>query len=60
MDIEFHYWLTGLVAHRAGFSKEESLTIAHASEYVDENDISHEILDRSGIFQNMGYDLAVF
>jgi hypothetical protein len=48
MDIEFHYWLTGLVAHRAGFSKEESLTIAYASEYVDENDISHEILDRSG------------
>jgi len=46
MDIEFHYWLTGLIAYRAGFSKQDSQTIAYASEYVDENDISYTIIDR--------------
>lgn len=46
MDIEFHYWITGLVAYRAGFSEVEALTIAHASEYVDENDISYSIINR--------------
>lgn len=46
MDIEFHYWLTGIVAYRAGFSKDDALTIAYASEYVDENDISYSVIDR--------------
>jgi hypothetical protein len=48
MDTEFHYWITGLVAKRAGFSEEESATIAYASEYVDENDISYYIKNRDG------------
>lgn len=47
MDIEFHYWITGLVAFRAGFSRNEALTIAYASQYVDENDINYAILNRS-------------
>lgn len=46
MDIEFHYWITGLVAFRAGFSRNEALTIAYASQYVDENDINYAILNR--------------
>jgi len=43
MDTEFHYWLTGLIAKRAGFTDQESHTIAYASEYVDENDITYYI-----------------
>ncbi len=46
MDIEFHYWITGIIADRAGFSKEEAQTIAYSSEYVDENDISYSIINR--------------
>ncbi len=48
MDIEFHYWITGLIATRAGFDEDEAKTIAYASEYVDENDISIEVKDRRG------------
>lgn len=48
MDIEFHYWITGLVAQRAGFTPAESQTIAYAAQYIDENDISYTILDREG------------
>lgn len=48
MDTEFHYWMTGLVAKRAGFNDEEAATIAYASEYVDENDINYSIKNRDG------------
>ena len=48
MDIEFHYWITGLVALRAGFNADEAKIIAYASEYVDENDVSIKVQDRSG------------
>ncbi|MEW5905060.1 MAG: DUF6765 family protein [Pseudomonadota bacterium] len=48
MDIEFHYWITGYLAQRAGFDQDAAHTIAYASQYVDENDISYEIEDRSG------------
>lgn len=47
MDIEFHYWITGLIAKRAGFTHSEAQTIAYASEFVDENDVCLEIVDRS-------------
>jgi len=40
MDTEFHYWMTAIIAERAGFSHEEARTIAYASEYVDENDVA--------------------
>lgn len=43
MDTEFHYWVTGLIALRAGFTPEESQIIAYSSEYVDENDVSIEV-----------------
>lgn len=43
MDTEFHYWLTGLIAKRAGFTDDEAQTIAYASEYVDRNDVGHTI-----------------
>lgn len=43
MDTEFHYWMTAIIAERAGFSREEAGTIAYASEYVDENDVCIEV-----------------
>ena len=46
MDQEFHYYITGLIAKKAGFNKEETSIIAYSSEFVDENDICFEILDR--------------
>ncbi len=39
MDLEFHYYLTYLIAARAGFSSDDSLTIAYSCQYVDDNDI---------------------
>lgn len=48
MDIEFHYWITGLVARKAGFSEEEARTIAYASQFTDDNDRILEVQDRSG------------
>lgn len=48
MDTEFHYWMTGCIARRSGFSVEEARTIAHACELVDRNDVSLEIESRSG------------
>ena len=47
MDIEFHYWITGIVAREAGFSEDEASTIAYSSQYVDENDVSITVKDRS-------------
>lgn len=37
MDHEFHYSMTYLVAARAGFSPQDALIIAHASQSVDDN-----------------------
>lgn len=47
MDFEFHYYITGIIAHRAGFTKEESTIIAHASQLVDDNSFIYTIKDRS-------------
>ena len=46
MDTEYHYWITGMLAYRAGFSEVDALTIAYASEYVDENDVNYTIVQR--------------
>jgi hypothetical protein len=48
MDTEFHYYMTGIIAKAAGFTEHEAKTIATASEYVDENDVSLTVEDRSG------------
>lgn len=37
MDKEFHYYLTYLIAARAGFQYDDALTIARACQAVDEN-----------------------
>lgn len=43
MDTEFHYWMTAIIAERAGFTREEATTIATCAEYVDENDCAIEV-----------------
>jgi hypothetical protein len=47
MDIEFHYWLTAIIAHRAGFDANETRIIAYSSQLVDDNDIRICVVDRS-------------
>jgi hypothetical protein len=47
MDIEFHYWITGILAKEAGFTEEESKTIAYSAQFVDENDVSVSVKDKS-------------
>ena len=37
MDIEFHYYMTFLIAGKAGFGKDDTATIAYSSQYVDDN-----------------------
>jgi len=39
MDIEFHYYITYLIAARAGFGPEDAFIIAYSSQYTDDNDI---------------------
>lgn len=43
MDKEFHYYLTFLVAARAGFSAADAETIAYAAQFVDDNDRRFEV-----------------
>lgn len=43
MDIEFHYYMTYLVAAKAGFGPDDAFKIAFASQYVDNNDVIFEV-----------------
>jgi hypothetical protein len=45
MDLEFHYWMTAIIARRAGFDEGEARTIAHSSQLVDDNDVRYSIID---------------
>ncbi len=47
MDIEFHYYATAFIANKAGFTEQDSQTIAYASQYVDDNNVSVVIKDKS-------------
>jgi hypothetical protein len=40
MDIDFHYYATYVAAITAGYSEQEATTIAHAAQYIDDNDSS--------------------
>lgn len=46
METEFHYYLTGIIAHAAGFTQKDAKIIASASEYTDENDNQIRVRDR--------------
>jgi hypothetical protein len=53
MDIEFHYYMTFLIAGKAGFGEHDSSTIAYSSQYVDDNDIIYEIhKDKAQYYRN--------
>jgi hypothetical protein len=46
MQIEFHYYITYILARRAGFTKQDSQIIAYASQYTDDN-CNELVVDRS-------------
>ena len=46
MDVEFHYYITGIIAHRAGFTEEEASIIAYSSQFVDDNDVILNVKNR--------------
>jgi hypothetical protein len=53
MDIEFHYYMTYLIAAKAGLGSDEALKLAYSAQYVDDNDMIFEIdKDRSGAYRN--------
>lgn len=46
MDIEYHYYITYLIALACGFKIHEAYIIAYSSQMVDDNDIKYTIYDR--------------
>ena len=46
MNYEFHYYITGIIARKAGFSEKQSTIIAHASQLVDDNTIIYNVKDK--------------
>lgn len=53
MDIEFHYYITYLIAAKAGFGAKDAYLLAYSSQYVDDNDMVFEIsTDTSHSYQN--------
>ena len=47
LNIEFHYYMTYLIAARAGFSTEDARILAYSSQYIDDNDIIYKISQKS-------------
>ena len=43
MDIEFHYYITYIIARTAGFKPEDAYVIAYSSQYTDDNQTVHTI-----------------
>ena len=43
MDIEFHYYMTYLVATKAGIDQNSARVLAHSSQFIDDNDIVFEV-----------------
>jgi hypothetical protein len=52
MDIEFHYYMTYLIAARAGFVPEHAELIAHAAQSVDDNHIRYRVKSPGGEYLN--------
>jgi hypothetical protein len=53
LNIEFHYYITYLIAARAGFSPEEAEVIAYSSQYIDDNDLIYNISgDHGEVYSN--------
>ena len=43
MDIEFHYYMTYLIATKAGMDPNSARVLAHSSQFIDDNDIVFEV-----------------
>jgi hypothetical protein len=43
MNIEFHYYMTYLIATKGGFSPDDAAIIAWSSQYVDDNDMMFHV-----------------
>mgnify|MGYP001094047897 CR=1 FL=1 len=52
MDREFHYYMTYIIALRAGFKVDDAYTIAYSSQYTDNNDYPYEIVDDDFPYKN--------
>jgi hypothetical protein len=52
MDIEFHYYMTYLIAARAGLPPEHAEIIAHAAQSVDDNHIRYRVRSPDGEYLN--------
>jgi hypothetical protein len=52
MDREFHYYMSYIIALRAGFKIDDAYTIAYASQYTDDNNTSYEIVDNEFPYKN--------
>jgi hypothetical protein len=52
MDSEFHYYMTYIIALRAGFKADDAYTIAYSSQYTDDNDTPYEILGEDVPYKN--------
>ena len=53
MDIEYHYYITYIIALRAGFGKDEAYKIAYSSQYTDANNEPYEInSNKADVYKN--------
>jgi hypothetical protein len=53
MDIEFHYYMTYLIAARAGYAPKDATIIAHSAQSVDDNHIPVRLTDKNGaVYEN--------
>ncbi|HWR58124.1 MAG TPA: DUF6765 family protein, partial [Thermodesulfovibrionales bacterium] len=53
MDIEFHFYMTYLIALKAGFKKEDAYVIAYSSQYTDDNEYSYRIEGGDTQYENL-------
>lgn len=52
MDIEFHYYMTYLIATKAGYAPSEAATIAHACQYTDDNQLLYRVVGGREVYEN--------
>jgi hypothetical protein len=46
MDIEYHFYITYIIALRAGFDKSTAYKIAYSSQYTDDNDKENLVINK--------------
>ncbi len=53
MEVDFHYYCLAVLARTVGFTKKEALTIAYASQYVDDSTESEPIMVGDILFDSV-------